>query len=268
MRLPIALLSLVILVGAACGEAKTRILLATTTSTQDSGLLDTLIPVFEQQSGIQVDVIAVGTGAAFRMARDGDADLLLVHDRVGEEEFVAAGHGVERRDLMWNSFEILGPMGDSAGASGADSAGEALRLISAAGATFISRGDDSGTHRREKALWASAGGRPVWPGYRESGQGMGATLRIADEMGGYVLTDRGTRLRYGQELALRPVVGDTPALRNPYGVVVINSERHPEVDGDAAGRLADWLVGDEAAAIIAGFRVRGQQLFYPARAER
>jgi len=262
------ILSLAILVLSACGQSTERIRLATTTSTQDSGLLDTLIPVFEQQSGIRVDVIAVGTGAAFRMARDGDADLLLVHDRVGEEQFLADGDGVERRDLMWNSFELLGPAADPARAADAKSPGEALRRVGLAGATFVSRGDDSGTHRREKALWEEAGGRPEWPGYRESGQGMGATLRIADEMDGYVLTDRGTRLRYGQELALRPLVGDAPSLRNPYGVVVIDAARHPEIHDAAARKLADWLVGDEAAAIIAGFRVRGEQLFHPARAER
>ena len=253
---------------AGCGDGQERIRLATTTSTQDSGLLDTLIPVFEKRSGVRVDVIAVGTGAAFRMARDGDADLLLVHDRVGEELFVAEGHGTERRDLMWNSFEILGPPDDPALAAQADSAGEALRRIGAVGATFVSRGDDSGTHRRERALWTDAGGRPDWPGYRESGQGMGATLRIADEMGAYVLTDRGTRLRYGQELALVALVGDTPALRNPYGVVLIDAERHPEIHGVAATQLADWLVGDEAASIIAAYRIRGQQLFHPVRAER
>jgi tungstate transport system substrate-binding protein len=264
----IALVLLVLVCAAACGRAEARIRLATTTSTQDSGLLDTLLPVFEDEAGIKVDVIAVGTGAAFRMARDGDADLLLVHDRVGEAEFVAEGHGVERRDLMWNSFEILGPRDDPAGVAGAQSASEALRRIGATGAMFVSRGDDSGTHRREKALWVDGGGRPHWEGYRESGQGMGATLRIADEMGAYVLTDRGTRLRYGQELALAPLLGDTPALRNPYGVVVIDATRHPEIKGDAARRLADWLVGDEAAAIIAGFRVNGTQLFHPARAER
>ena len=173
MRRSALLLLLAILALTACGPATERIRLATTTSTQDSGLLDTLIPVFEEQSGIRVDVIAVGTGAAFRMARDGDADLLLVHDRVGEEQFVAEGHGVERRDLMWNSFELLGPAGDPARAADAESASDALRRVGSAGATFVSRGDDSGTHRREKSLWEEAGGRPDWSGYLESGQGMG-----------------------------------------------------------------------------------------------
>jgi tungstate transport system substrate-binding protein len=268
LLLVVPLLALASIALTTCGEAPERIRLATTTSTQDSGLLDTLLPVFQAASGIQVDVIAVGTGAAFRMARDGDADLLLVHDRVGEEQFVAEGHGVERRDLMWNSFEILGPADDPAGIAGSESAGEALRRIGVARATFVSRGDDSGTHRREKALWEDAGGRPEWPGYRESGQGMGATLRIADEMGGYVLTDRGTRLRYGQELALNPWLGDSPALRNPYGVVVIDASRHPEIRDAAARKLADWLVSAEAAALIAEFRVGGAQLFHPVRAER
>jgi len=265
MRRYLLLLPLLLLVLAACGREPERIRLATTTSTQDSGLLDTLLPVFEKESGIRVDVIAVGTGAAFRQARDGNADLLLVHDRAGEEAFVAEGHGVERRDLMWNTFEILGPADDPAGVAGANTAGEALRRIAESGSTFVSRGDDSGTHRREKALWEDAGGRPEWDGYRESGQGMGATLRIADEMGAYLLVDRGTRLRYAQELRLEPHMADTLELRNPYGVVVVSVERHPDIHDAAARRLADWLVGDEAARIVAGFQVSGEQLFHPAR---
>ncbi len=253
---------------AACRAETSRIRLATTTSTQDSGLLDTLLPVFERESGIRVDVIAIGTGAAFRQGRDGDADLLLVHDRTGEDRFVADGDGTERRDLMWNTFEILGPADDPAGVASAAGAGAALRRIAATGASFVSRGDDSGTHRREKALWESVGGRPAWEGYRESGQGMGATLRIADEMGAYVLVDRGTRLRYAQDVALRPLLGGTAELRNPYGVVLIDPLRHPEVRDAAARRLADWLVSGEAAGIIAAFRVNGEQLFHPVRAER
>jgi tungstate transport system substrate-binding protein len=268
MRRYLLCLTLVSLVLAACGASSPeRVRLATTTSTQDSGLLDTLLPVFEKQSGIPVDVIAVGTGAAFRQARDGNADLLLVHDRAGEEEFVAQGHGVERRDLMWNTFEILGPADDPARVADATDGADALRRIAAGQAVFVSRGDDSGTHRREKRLWDVAGGRPGWDGYRETGQGMGATLRIADELDAYVLVDRGTRLRYAQELQLRPHVGDTPELRNPYGVVVISVERHPEIQDAAARRLADWLCGGEAARIIAEFRVGGEQLFHPVVAE-
>jgi tungstate transport system substrate-binding protein len=267
MRRYLVLLPLLALVLLACSREPERIRLATTTSTQDSGLLDTLLPVFEERTGITVDVIAVGTGAAFRQARDGNADLLLVHDRKGEEEFVAEGHGVERRDLMWNTFEIMGPVDDPAGVAQVTSAPEALRRISTIRALFVSRGDDSGTHRREMALWDSVGGRPGWGGYRESGQGMGATLRIADEMNAYVLVDRGTRLRYAQDIRLTSFLADSTELRNPYGVVVISAERHPEVRDVAARRLADWLVGDEAARIIADFQVAGEQLFHPVRAE-
>ena len=268
MRRYLLFIPLLVLVLAACGARDPqRIRLATTTSTQDSGLLDTLLPVFTEQTGITVDVIAVGTGAAFRQARDGNADLLLVHDRAGEDEFVAQGHGVERRDLMWNTFEILGPRGDPAGVAGATDGAEALQRIAAAGAAFVSRGDDSGTHRREKRLWDAAGGRPEWDGYRESGQGMGATLRIADELDAYLLVDRGTRLRYAQGLRLSAHLADTPELRNPYGVVVISVERHPEIQDVAARQLADWLVGEESARIIAEFRVGGEQLFHPVLAE-
>ena len=267
MRRYLLLVPLLAVVLAACAREPERIRLATTTSTQDSGLLDTLLPVFETETGIAVDVIAVGTGAAFRQARDGNADLLLVHDRKGEEQFVAEGHGVLRRDLMWNTFEILGPADDPAGVAGAQSGGEALRRVVATGARFVSRGDDSGTHRREKALWEAAGGRAAWDGYAESGQGMGATLRMADEMNAYVLADRGTRLRYAQELRLRALLADTPELRNPYGVVVISAERHPEIHDAAARRLADWLVGAEAAQIIADYQVAGEPLFHPVRAE-
>lgn len=251
-----------------CAEDAERVRLATTTSTRDSGLLEVLLPPFEERTGVAVDVIAVGTGAAFRMARDGNADLLVVHDRAGEDAFIAEGHGAERRDLMWNTFEILGPPGDPAGVARAASGPDALLRIARHGAPFVSRGDDSGTHRREMRLWGRAGGPPAWEGYRSSGQGMGATLRIADELAAYVLTDRGTRLNYAGDLALAPLLADLPELRNPYGVVLMDPRRHPEVEHAAAAQLADWLTSAEAAAIISGYRVNGAQLFHPLRGER
>jgi tungstate transport system substrate-binding protein len=215
-----------------------------------------------------VDVIAVGTGAAFKLARDGNVDLLLVHDREGEEEFIASGDGLERRELMWNTFEILGPPDDPARVRSAGTAAAGMARIAAAGAAFVSRGDDSGTHRREKKLWEAAGGRPAWPGYRETGQGMGATLTLADEIGAYVLADRGTRLAFAQKLRLLPLFADTRELRNEYSVVLINPAKHPQIAQEEARNLADWLVTPEAARLIAGFRVGGEQLFHPARAER
>jgi tungstate transport system substrate-binding protein len=260
-----AIVALVLAVGVGCHREPRRIRLGTTTSVQDSGLLDALLPAFEAAAGARVDVIAVGTGAAFKLGRDGNADLLLVHDGQGEDAFMASGDGLERRDLMSNTFEILGPAGDPAGVRGAGTASAALARIAAAGLPFVSRGDDSGTHRREQTLWAAAG-RPAWPGYRESGQGMGATLRIADEVGAYVLADRGTRLGYQGELRLVPLVADTPELRNPYSVVLLSPARHPDLNHEGARRLADWLVSDDAARRIGEFRVGGQPLFHPMRA--
>jgi tungstate transport system substrate-binding protein len=240
--------------------------IGTTTSVQDSGLLDVLLPAYTKTSGVKVDVIAVGTGAAFKLARDGNVDLLLVHDRDGEEQFVAAGDGLSRHDLMWNTFEVLGPPADPAHVRGAESGAAALARIGAAGAPFVSRGDDSGTHRREKKLWGAS--HPEWPGYRETGQGMGATLRVADELGAYVLTDRGTRLGYRGTLRLVPMVADTPDLRNEYSVVVLNPAKYPDLDHAGARRLADWLLSPAAAHVIAGFEVGGQRLFNPMRPER
>jgi tungstate transport system substrate-binding protein len=255
----------VLLVPAAHAAHPLRI--GTTTSVQDSGLLDALLPAYERATGSRPDVIAVGTGAAFKLARDGNVDLLLVHDREGEDEFVRSGDGAARRPLMWNTFEIIGPESDPAGTRGSHSGAEALARIARARAPFVSRADDSGTDRCEKRLWKADGGRPSWPGYRESGQGMGATLRIADELGAYVLGDRGTRLGYRGHLALVPLVADTPDLRNEYAVVLIDPKRHPDLDHEGARRLADWLASAEAARLIDGYRVGGQPLFHALRSE-
>jgi len=236
--------------------------LGTTTSVQDSGLLDALLPAYTAQTGARVAVIAVGTGAAFQLARDGNVDLLLVHDRDGEEQFIAAGDGLSRHPFMWNTFEILGPTDDPAGVRGAETGAAALARIGKAAAPFVSRGDDSGTHRCERRLWEAAGGRPQWAGYRETGQGMGATLRVASELDAYVLTDRGTRLAYRGGFRLVPLVADSPDLRNVYSVVIINPAKHPDLAHEAARRLADWLLSPAAARAIDAFRVGGQQLFH------
>jgi tungstate transport system substrate-binding protein len=252
----------------ATAEAPGRIRLATTTSARDSGLLDALLPVYEKAAGAKVDVIAVGTGAAFKLARDGNADLLLVHDEKSEEEFIAAGDGRERRPFCWNTFEILGPPADPAGAKGSADAATALRKISDARARFVSRGDDSGTHKRELSLWKAAGGLTKWEGYKETGQGMGPTLTVAEELSAYVLADRGTALRFRTKLHLAPFVSGTKDLRNVYSVVLLDEKRHPEVAGPSAQRLADWLTGPEAARRIEEYRVDGEPLFQPLRGER
>lgn len=253
---------------AACSGETPRIRLATTTSVQDSGLLGQLLPEFTRETGIAVDVVAVGTGAAFRIARDGNCDLLLVHDRRGEDEFIASGDGASRHDLMWNTFELLGPADDPARAAGAPSADEALRRIAAAGVPFVSRGDDSGTHRRELSLWKRAGDPAKGAWYQETGQGMGATLRVADERNAYVLTDQGTRLGYAGTLRLVPRVAGTEELKNHYAIVKISAARHPHVDVARADALTGWLLSPETAERIEAFRIGGTALFHPAAAAR
>jgi len=266
MRIAI-LLSLVLVTPflAACGGPgdTPRIRLATTTSTDDSGLLDFLLPPFEAREGVKVDRIAVGTGRALALARRGDADIILVHARAREDAFVTEGWGVDRRDVMWNDFVIAGPAEDPAGVEGATDASDALRRIAAARAKFISRGDDSGTHTRELDLWKAAGITPAWPGYKEAGQGMGPCLTIADQARGYVLTDRGTYLAFGARVDLEALVEGDPALRNPYGAILVNPERHPHVNADGARRLLDYLTSPEGQAKIAAFRVDGRVLFHP-----
>jgi len=250
---------------AACGGPSDppRIRLATTTSTEDSGLLDFLLPPFEEREGVKVDRVAVGTGRALALAQRGDADLILVHARAREDAFVSEGWGVDRRDVMWNDFVIAGPAEDPAGIGDAPNAAEALWRIASARAGFVSRGDDSGTHTRERDLWEAAGVAPAWPDYKEAGQGMGACLNIADQTRGYVLTDRGTYLAFGERVDLEVLVEGDPALRNPYGAIRVNPERHPHVNAEGARKLLDYLTSPEGQARIAAFRVDGQVLFHP-----
>jgi tungstate transport system substrate-binding protein len=250
---------------ATCGgpDDSPRIRLASSTSIDDSGLLDFILPPFEEREGVKVDRIAVGTGRALALARRGDADIVLVHRRASEDAFVAEGWGVDRRDVMWNDFVIAGPTEDPAGARAATGPADALRRIAAAEAGFISRGDDSGTHTREQVLWKAAGIEPDWPNYRDAGQGMGSCLTIADETRGYVLTDRGTYLAFGERVDLEVLVEGDRALRNPYGAILVDPERHPHVNADGARRLLDYLTSPEGQARIAAFRVDGHMLFHP-----
>ncbi len=242
--------------------AAERLRLATTTSTENSGLLAELLPPFEQANDCQVDVIAVGTGKAIKLGEAGDVDVILVHARSREQTFVAAGFGVDRRDVMYNDFVILGPQGDPAGIRGMTDAAEALTNIAASKATFVSRGDDSGTHTKERKLWKSAGIQPVDGWYLEAGRGMGDVITMANERRGYTLSDRGTFIAMDSKVDLVVLAMGDEALFNPYGVIPVDPERHPHVKHELAQKFAEFLVGETGQQLIAGFRKYDQQLFF------
>ena len=242
------------------------ILLQSTTSTKNSGLYDYLLPKFKDKSGIEVRVVAVGTGQALRNARNGDADVLIVHAQEREEDFVKQGYGVERYKLMYNDFVIIGPREDPAGALQSNKAVDALEKIAASESVFLSRGDDSGTHIKELSLWelagidvdAESGG---W--YREAGSGMGATLNTAVSMNAYTLSDRATWISFGNKQDHVIVFEQDPPLNNQYGVIAVNPEKHPHVKIDLTKQFIDWLTSMEGQNAIAAYRVQGQQLFFP-----
>jgi tungstate transport system substrate-binding protein len=242
--------------------AERRLRLATTTSTQASGLLDVLLPPFEARCRCKVDVIAVGTGKALKLGELGDVDVVLVHARPLEDRFVAAGWGTDRRDVMYNDFVLVGPPGDSARVREAGDAAEALRRVARGKATFVSRGDRSGTHEKELELWRRAGAEPAEGWYLEAGQGMSEVLTMAAERGAYTLTDRGTYLAYSRRGELPILFKGDPALFNPYGVIAVNPARHPSVDHALAVQLVEFLTGAEGRALITGYRVNGEQLFF------
>jgi len=245
-----------------CGE-RPRIRLATTTSTDNSGLLDVLLPAFERKHNIKVAVIAVGTGKAIKLAENGDVDVILVHAREAEEKFVADGYGVNRRDVMHNDFVILGPRADPAKIAGSKDAVRAFQAISGARALFVSRGDESGTHKKEKAIWKAAGIAPSGRGYLEAGQGMGATLTMADEKRAYVLADRATYIAFRGKIGLKLLCEGDPRLPNSYGIIAVNPERHKHVRYAEAMKLIEFITSPEGQRIIADFRVEGEQLFHP-----
>ena len=247
---------------AMAGEA-TLVRMATTTSTENSGLFDVIQPVFEQALDIRAHVIAVGTGKALELGRRGDVDVVLVHAKEAEESFVKAGYGVARHEIMYNDFVIVGPPGDPAGVRGMQDAGKAFAKIAGASAIFVSRGDDSGTHKKENAIWKQAAISPQGAWHRQVGQGMGKTLQIAGEMAGYTLVDRGTWLAYRSNSPLQLLVSGGDELKNPYGIIAVSPERFPDVNHAAVQRLIDWFATPEAHALIAGYRVGGEQLFYP-----
>jgi len=246
--------------------AEDSIIVQSTTSTQNSGLYDHILPMFEDETGIKVNVVAVGTGQALENGRRGDGDVLLVHAKPAEEKFVAEGYGVERHDVMYNDFVIVGPADDPAGVKGMDDAPAALAKIAEEEAVFASRGDDSGTHKKEMSLWDVAGVDPseasgTW--YRETGSGMGATLNTGTGMDAYVMTDRATWISFGNKGDHEILVEGDPALFNQYGVIMVNPEKHPNVNVEAAQTFIDWILSEEGQSAIASFEVQGQQLFTP-----
>lgn len=239
--------------------------LATTTSTENTGLLAYLLPAFEKQYNCKIQVIAVGTGKALAIARDGNVDALLVHDKISELEFVEQGWGVDRREVMYNDFLIVGPSADPAGVRGMNHAASALNSIAQVQSVFISRGDDSGTHKKELRLWDVAGVTPEGAWYREVGQGMEKVLRMADEMGAYTLTDRGTYLSVRKTLStLVPLVQGDPELYNLYGVMAVNPDKQggKKINRELAGKFVDWIASPETARLIEDFKVDGETLFH------
>jgi tungstate transport system substrate-binding protein len=253
------------------GNASEFIIVQSTTSTQNSGLYDHLLPKFRARTGIEVRVVAVGTGQAIKNARNGDGDVLLVHAKSSEEKFVASGYGVRRYDVMYNDFIIVGPASDPAGVRRAKEVARALATIAAKKALFASRGDDSGTHKKERQLWKLAGIDPTpasgtW--YRETGSGMGATLNTGIGMGAYVMTDRATWIKFGNKQGHKILVEGDKRLFNQYGVILVNVARHPRVKSVPGQKFIDWLLSKEGQTAIAGYRVAGQQLFFPNAARR
>ena len=259
----IAILMFAMSIEAFAGGQPERLRLATTTSTENSGLLAALLPPFEAANNLTVDVVAVGTGQALELGRNGDVDVVMVHAPELEREFVAHGYGVERVELMYNDFVILGPESDPAGIAGGDDAAAAFRRIAEREAAFVSRGDNSGTHTKEKHIWSQAGVSPQGGWYREAGQGMGAVITMANNERGYTLADRGTFLAYRGDIDLRILVEGDPLLFNPYAVIAVNPERHPHVKRGPAQDLIDYLISDRGQGIIADYRVDGEQLFTP-----
>lgn len=242
------------------------IIVQSTTSTANSGLYTYLLPIFQKDSGVQVNVVAVGTGQAIKNAENCDGDLLLVHAKPAEKKFVEAGYGTERTDLMYNDFVIVGPGGDPADVGGMDDVQGAMSKIAGGGALFASRGDDSGTHKTEMALWGDAGIDPTaasgdW--YRETGSGMGATLNAGIGMGAYVMTDRATWISFDNKQDYQIQVQGDEDLFNQYGVVPVNPEVCPSVNMEGAAAFAAWLLSDAGQDAIAAYTVAGQQLFFP-----
>lgn len=260
-------LGLAFFVASACSREPQSMILATTTSTYDSGILDYLLPKFEKDNNVKVKVVSVGTGQAIALGQRGDADVILVHDRAREDKFVADGYGVNRKDVMYNDFVIVGPERDPAGIKGTKEASKAFAGIAQAKAAFVSRGDESGTHGKEKTIWNAAGVNPTpaMPWYLSAGQGMGETLTLANEKGAYTLADRGTFLSYKGKLSLTILVEGAQGLLNPYGVIAVNPQKFPKAKHDLALKLTEYLTSVDTQKRIAeyGKDKYGQSLFFP-----
>jgi tungstate transport system substrate-binding protein len=244
----------------------TFIVVQSTTSTQNSGLFDHILPIFQDKTGIEVRVVAVGTGQAIKNAENGDGDVLFVHAKAAEEKFVAEGHGLKRSDVMYNDFILVGPPADPAGIAGTKDITAALTKIAETEAPFASRGDDSGTHKAELKLWKEAGVDAAaasgdW--YRETGSGMGATLNTGTAMGAYVLTDRATWISFGNKGDYQIAVEGDDRLFNQYGIILVNPDKHASVKADAGQAFIDWVLSAEGQQAIADYKIEGQQLFFP-----
>lgn len=257
-----AAIAVLLLVVSSTGEAR-DLRLATTTSTDNSGLLRAILPPFEKALGIKVQVISVGTGKALKLAENGDVDVVLVHDRRAEDAFVAAGHGIKRRDVMYNDFVLVGPPSDPAGIRGASDVLQAMRKVAGSGARFVSRGDDSGTERMEKSYWQQLGidarGAP-W--HVAAGLGMGEVLTMAGEMQAYTLADRATYATYQAKTGLQIMTQGDPRMFNPYGIMAVNPKKYPEINFSDANALIDWLTSASGRAAIGAFKPQGEQLFF------
>jgi len=243
-------------------RAEERLRMSTTTSTENSGLLTVLLPPFEKKNGCKVDVVSVGTGKALKLGEAGDVDVVFVHARTLEDRFVASGFGVNRRDVMFNDFVVVGPPDDPAGVGKTQSAPEAFRAISSAGSPFISRGDESGTHQKEKEIWTAAGIVPRGAWYVEAGQGMGEVLTMAAQKRGYALADRGTYIAFRKKTDLVVLRQGDRNLWNPYGIIAVNPKKHAHVKYDLALKLIDFVTGPEGRSLITGFKVDGEPLFF------
>lgn len=242
-------------------DEKPHVRLATTTSTYHSGLLDYLLPRFEQDTGYKVNIIAAGTGKALKMGENGDVDLVMTHAPKAEANFVVQGYGILPRQLMYNDFVVVGPDADPAKVTEQTNVTEVFKSIATSNATFVSRGDDSGTDKKEKAIWQQAQIEPNFGGYRSVGQGMGPTLNMANEMQGYTMTDRGTWLAYTNKLDLKILFQGDKSLFNPYQVILVNPERYPGINYQGAKAFSDWLVNPKGQQLINSFSLNGTQLF-------
>lgn len=264
LALLLSLVALGSLVAQTPAPANPRIRMSTTTSTEQTGLLDAILPIFEKETGYRVEVVAVGTGAALKLAQNGDADVVLVHARALEDAFMAAGWGLERRDVMYNDFVLLGPASDPAGVAQSSGIVDAFGRIFKSGSIFVSRGDNSGTDVKEKDIWKLASLAPKGLGwYREAGQGMAQVITMADQLGGYTISDRGTWFAMQDKVQLKILSQGDKFLLNPYGVIVVNPAKWPATNVDGAKAFAVWITSAEGKALIAGYKINGGQCFFP-----